>query len=202
MITVSEKVSGIKSISRCLYCNSTSYGKGCRFAPKGIHFHPQDPKKCSYCGSNSYGKGCKLNPFSDIHLHGIDYNKMFNESMKNKFLLSTLNKNYKEFEAYKLGIINSNGDKIKEPVTEQEQAAYSPETKTILKVKKYLGSKLDLINQTTILESASKLNYNKENHKIILRYEEKFNNIVAELYETAEEALKEGLSIEQVQALL
>ena len=202
MIPVSEKVSAFKLVSRCLYCNSTSYGKGCRFAPKGVHFHPQDPKKCSYCGSNSYGKGCKLNPFSDIHLHGIDYNKMFNESMKNKFLLSTLNKNYKEFEAYKLGIINSNGDKIKEPVTEQEQAAYSPETKTILKVKKYLGSKLDLINQTAILESASKLNYNKENHKTVLRYEEKINNIIAELHETTEEALKEGLSIEQVQALL
>jgi hypothetical protein len=202
MTPVSEKVSVFKPISRCLYCNSTSYGKGCRFAPKGVHFHPQDPKKCSYCGSTSYGKGCKLNPFSDIHLHGIDYNKMFNESMKNKFLLSTLNKNYKEFEAYKLGIINSNGDKIKEPVTEQEQAAYSPETKTILKVKKYLGSKLDLINQTAILESASKLNYNKENHKTVLRYEEKINNIIAELYETAEEALKEGLSVEQVQALL
>jgi hypothetical protein len=176
--------------------------RGADLRLKGVHFHPQDPKKCSYCGSTSYGKGCKLNPFSDIHLHGIDYNKMFNESMKNKFLLSTLNKNYKEFEAYKLGIINSNGDKIKEPVTEQEQAAYSPETKTILKVKKYLGSKLDLINQTAILESASKLNYNKENHKTVLRYEEKINNIIAELYETAEEALKEGLSIEQVQALL
>ena len=202
MIPVCEKVTAFKLVSRCLYCNSTSYGKGCRFAPKGVHFHPQDPKKCSYCGSTSYGKGCKLNPFSDIHLHGIDYNKMFNESMKNKFLLSTLNKDYKEFEAYKLGIINSNGDKIKEPVTEQEQAAYSPETKTILKVKKYLGSKLDLINQTAILESASKLNYNKENHKTVLRYEEKINNIIAELYETAEEALKEGLSVEQVQALL
>jgi len=202
MIPVSEKVSAFKPVSRCLYCNSTSYGKGCRFAPKGVHFHPQDPKKCSYCGSNSYGKGCKLNPFSDIHLHGIDYNKMFNESMKNKFLLSSLNKNFKDFEAYKLGIINSSGDKIKEPVTEQEQAAYSPETKTILKVKKYLGSKLDLINQTAILESASKLNYNKENHKTVLRYEEKFNNIIAELHETTEEALKEGLSIEQVQALL
>ena len=202
MIPVSEKVSAFKLVSRCLYCNSTSYGKGCRFAPKGVHFHPQDPKKCSYCGSNSYGKGCKLNPFSDIHLHGIDYNKMFNESMKNKFLLSTLNKDYKEFEAYKLGIININGDKIKEPVTEQEQAAYSPETKTILKVKKYLGSKLDLINQTAILESASKLNYNKENHKTVLCYEEKINNIIAELHETTEEALKEGLSIEQVQALL
>lgn len=197
-----KKVSAFKPVSRCMYCNSTSYGKGCKYAPKGIHFHPDDPKKCSYCGSTSYGRGCRLNPFSDIHLHGVDYNKMFNESFKNRFLLSALNKEYKDFEAYKLGIINENGDKIKEPVTEQEQAAYSPETKTILKIKKYLGPKLDLINQTAILESASKLNYNKDNHKKVLHYEQKINDIIAELHKTTEEALKEGLSIEQVQALL
>lgn len=197
-----KKVSVFKPVSRCMYCNSTSYGKGCRFAPKGVHFHPEDPKKCSYCGSTSYGRGCRLNPFSDIHLHGIDYNKMFNESLSNRFLLSMLNKEYKDFEAYKLGIINEKGDKIKEPITEQELQAYSPETKTILKVKKYLGSKLDLINQTAVLENINSLNYNKENHKKLLQFEEKFNNIFAELHKTTEEALKEGLSVEQVQKLL
>lgn len=197
-----KKVSVFKPVSRCMYCNSTSYGRGCKYAPKGVHFHPEDPKKCSYCGSTSYGRGCRLNPFGDIHLHGIDYNKMFNESLNNHFLLRELNKNYKEFEAYKLGIINANGDKIKEPVTEQEQHAYSPETKTILKVKKYLGSKLDLINQTAILESASKLNYNKDNHKKVLEYEQRINDIIAELHEVTDSALKEGLSLEQVQALL
>ena len=190
------------AISRCLYCGSTSYGKGCRFGPKGVHFHPNDPKKCSYCGSTNYGKGCRLNPINDIHLHGIDYNTMFNESLKNSFLLEMLNKKYKDFEAYKLGIINENGDKVREPVTEQELLAYSPETKTILKVKKYLGSKMDLINQTRILESSNKLNYNKENHKKLLQYEEKFNTIFAELHELTDEALQDGLSIEQVQVLL
>jgi len=197
-----KKPSVFKPISRCMYCNAASYGKGCKYAPKGVHFHPDDAKKCSYCGSTSYGRGCRLNPFSDIHLHGVDYNKMFNESLNNKFLLSELNKDYKEFMAYKLGIINANGDKIREPITEQEQQAYSPETKTILKIKKYLGPKLDLINQTAILESQSKLNYNKDNHKKLLEYEQKINNIIAELHETTENALKEGLSIEQVQALL
>jgi hypothetical protein len=127
---------------------------------------------------------------------------MFNEALNNRFLLRKLNKNYKEFEAYKLGIINNNGDKIKEPITEQEKAAYSPETKTILKLKKYLGSKLDLINQTAILESACKLNYNKENHVKVLEFEQKINTIIAELHKTTDEALKNGLSLEQVQALL
>lgn len=197
-----KKTSTFRPVSRCMYCNSTSYGKGCKYAPKGVHFHPDDAKRCSYCGSASYGRGCRMNPFSDIHLHGIDYNKMFNESFKNKFLLSILNKEYREFEAYKLGIINENGDKIKEPVTEQEMLAYSPETKTILKVKKYLGSKLELINQTALLEGTNKLNYNRENHKILLQFEEKFNNIFAQLHEATEQALKEGLSIEQVHKLL
>jgi len=202
MELITEKTSVFQPISRCMYCNSTSYGKGCKFAPKGVHFHPDNSKKCSYCGSTSYGRGCKLNPFTDIHLHGIDYNKMFNESLKNKFLLNMLNKEFKEFEAYKLGIINEKGDKIKEPVTIQELLAYSPETKTILKVKKYLGSKLDLINQTALLENSNKLSYNKDNHKKLLQYEEKFNNIFAELHQTADEALKEGLSVEQVQTML
>jgi hypothetical protein len=197
-----KKVSAFKPVSRCMYCNSTSYGRGCKYAPKGIHFHPEDPKKCSYCGSTSYGRGCRLNPFSDIHLHGIDYNKMFNESLKNKFLTQQLNKRFTDFEAYKLGIINEVGNKIKEPVTEQELAAYSPETKTILKIKKYLGSKLDLINQTAILENASKVEYNKENHKKFLEYEQKIDDIFAQLHETTDNAIKDGLTLEQVQALL
>ena len=174
-----KKATAFKPVSRCMYCNATSYGKGCRFAPNGVHFHPSDAKKCSYCGSTSYGKGCRLNPFSNLHLHGIDYNKMFNESFKNKFLTNQLNKNFTDFEAYKLGIINEKGDKVKEPITEQEKAAYSPETKTILKIKKYLGSKLDLINQTAILENASKVEYNKGSHKVFLEYEQKINDIFA-----------------------
>lgn len=192
----------MSKVSRCVFCGSTSYGRGCRYGPKGYHFHPDDSTKCSWCGSSSYGLGCRLNPNGDVHVHGVEYNIMIKESLKNRFLLTALNKDFKEFEAYKLGIINANGDKIKEPVTEQEQAAYSPETKTIIKVKKYLGSKLDLINQTAILESASKLDYNKENHKKVLEYELKINDIISELFKTTSEALKEGLSVEQVQALL
>jgi hypothetical protein len=202
MELIDEKKVFKSPVSRCLYCNAASYGKGCRYAPSGVHFHPDDPKKCSYCGSTSYGRGCRLNPFSDLHLHGIDYNKMFNETLKNKFLTQQLNKSFTDFEAYKLGIINEVGNKIKEPITEQELAAYSPETKTILKIKKYLGSKLDLINQTAILENASKTEYNKETHKTFLEYEQKINNIFAQLHETADNALKDGLTLEQVQALL
>jgi hypothetical protein len=192
----------MSKVSRCVFCGSSAFGTGCRYGPQGHHFHPSDPKKCSWCGSPAFGPGCRLNPTGKNHVHGIDFNPMIKENLKNRFMLRELNKEFTDFEAYKLGITNNNGDKIKEPVTEQEKAAYSPETKTILKIKKYLGSKLDLINQTAILESASKLNYNKDNHKKVLEYEQKINDIFADLHKTTDEALKEGLTLEQVQALL
>jgi hypothetical protein len=193
-------------VNRCIYCGSTSYGKGCKFGPQGIHFHPEDPKKCSYCGSTSYGKGCKFNPFNDIHMHGVEFNAMFKEtlqkSMYNHFLLNELNKKIENFLAYKLGIIDNDGNKIKEPITEEEKASYSPATKTILKIKKYLGPKLDLINQTALLESSNKLNYNKDNHKQILMYEEKFNEIFKQLHEATNNALNDGLTLEQIETMI
>lgn len=186
--------------SRCLYCNSTSYGKGCRYAPKGVHFHPSDPKKCSYCGSVSFGKGCKLNPFDDLHLHGINYNSMFKESLKNNFIIEQLSKDFKDYEAYKLGIIDEFGNKIKEPISEEEKASYSPTTKTFLKIKKYLGGKWDLIQSTMVLESVSKNDYSKETHQKFLQFENKIQDLITQLHEVTNQALSEGLTMEQVES--
>jgi len=206
MLDEAKKTLISSKVNRCIYCGSTSYGKGCKFGPQGIHFHPEDPKRCSYCGSTSYGKGCKFNPFNDIHMHGVEFNAMFKEtlqkSMHNQFLLNELNKKIENFVAYKLGIIDNNGNKIKDPITEEEKASYSPVTKTILKIKKYLGSKLDLINQTALLESSNKLNYNKNNHKQILMYEEKFNDIFKQLHEATDNALSDGLTLEQIETMI
>ena len=69
-------------------------------------------------------------------------------------------------------------------------------------IKKYLGSKLDLINQTALLESSNKINYNKDNHKLILMYEEKINDIFKQLHEVTDSALNDGLTLEQVETML
>jgi hypothetical protein len=200
MNLICEKSVIKQAISRCMYCNSTSYGKGCRYAPGGVHFHPNDPKKCSYCGSTSFGNGCKLNPFDNLHLHGINYNSMFKESLKNNFIIEQLNKDYKDYEAYKLGIIDENGNKIKEPITEAEKNAYSPTSKTFLKIKKYLGPKWDLIHSMIVLESESKIEYNKGNHQKFLDFETKIQNLITQLHELTNEALSEGLTLEQVES--
>lgn len=197
----------LKHKSRCTFCGSPDYGKGCRYGPHGVHFHPDNSTKCSYCGSPDYGKGCRLNPTGNIHVHGAVYNNMYKEHMQsfldNTILLNELKKDYKEFQCYALGIIDENGNKLKNPITEQEQLSYSSFTKTVLKLKKYLGSKIDLLEATNSLEKLSvPLNENVEHYKKILLYQEKIDNIINELYKTLEEAQQSGLPLEDVKRLV
>jgi hypothetical protein len=196
-----------KQHNRCMYCGSTSFGKGCRYAPHGVHFHPENSLRCAYCDSTSFGKGCKLNPISDLHIHGVNYNNMFRESVQsyldNSVILNEIKKEFKNFEACKLGIIDEKGNRIKNPVTEQEQLSYSPFVRTILKLKKYLGAKIDLLEASSKLEQSSIpvtesiVKYNK-----IVEYQDKVNAVVNELYKTLDEAQQDGLSLEDVKRLI
>lgn len=191
--------------SRCIYCSSPSYGKGCRYGPHGTHFHPEDGTKCAYCGSPSYGRGCRLNPTSDLHVHGINYNSMFKENIQSfldsNLLLNELKKPFCKFRAFDLGIINEQGNKIKEPVTEEEIASYGPFVKTILKLKKYLGSKIDLIEANNSLQKNNLFVEDIVQYKKILNYKDKVDNIVNQLFVVIEEAQLEGLSLDEIQKL-
>jgi len=196
----------MKPVNRCMYCGSPSYGKGCKYAPNGVHFHPNDAKKCSYCGSPNYGKGCKLNPFGEIHLHGVNYNQMFKESIQNilnnSLFLKTLCKDYVEFPCYKLGIIDEQGNKIRTPITEEEKNSYSGYTRTILKIKKYLGSKLDIITSSALLENSNNISVNSKNLKKVLEYEEKFNMLFEEFHKLIDECIEEGFDLEQIETII
>ena len=193
--------------SRCVFCSSPDHGKGCRFGPHGVHFHPDDSTKCSYCGSPDYGKGCRINPTGNIHIHGGVYNNMYKENMQsfldNNVLINELKKDYKEFECYKLGIVDANGNKIKTPITEQEQKSYSSFTRTVLKLKKYLGAKIELMEASDSLEKlTTPLNENIEHYKKVLQYQDKIDTIVNELYKTLDEAQQDGIPLEEVKKLI
>lgn len=196
-----------KQRSRCMYCGSVDRGKGCRYAPHGVHFHPDDSTKCAYCGSASYGRGCKLNPANDLHVHGTSYNNMFRESVQsfldNSVLINELKKDFKQFPAYKLGIIDQNGNKIKNPITEQEKVAFGPFVKTVIKLKKYLGAKTDLIEAGALLEHNSvPVQEDIVKYKKVLEYQDKVSDIVNELYKTLDEAQQEGLSLDDIKKLI
>jgi hypothetical protein len=190
-----------------MYCGSADHGKGCRFGPHGVHFHPDDSTKCGFCGSTSYGRGCRLNPTSDLHVHGSSFNSMYKESVQsfldNEILLKELKKDFRQFQCYKLGIIDKDGNKVKNPITEQEKLSFTPFVKTVLKLKKYLGSKLDLLEaQNDLSLSSLQLNENIEHYKKVLDYQDKVKTIVNELYKTLDEATEEGLCLEDIQKLL
>ncbi len=196
-----------KQISRCTFCGSPDYGKGCRFGPHGIHFHSDNPNKCSYCNSPDYGKGCRLNPTSNLHIRGAIFNNMYKENMQSfldsAVLLKELKKDYKEFQCYALGIIDENGNKIKPPTTLEEQLSYSSFTRTILKLKKYLGSKINLLEAHNSFEkSLVAINENIEHYKKVLNYQDKIETTINELYKILDEAQQDGLSPEDIKKLI
>jgi hypothetical protein len=63
---------GSVRMSKCRYCNSTSFGH-CSTSPSKKHEHIEDEKKCEFCGSSSYGH-CSTSPFGK-HRHGHGGNK-------------------------------------------------------------------------------------------------------------------------------
>lgn len=205
MNLICEKTT-LKSVSRCMYCGSPSFGKGCRYGPKGTHFHPTDPRKCSWCGSPDYGKGCKLNPFNNLHIHGIEYNTMIKENMEgvlqNQLFLSLLKQDITDYQAYKLNLIDKCGNKIKEPITEEEKQSLTPAVKTILRIKKFLGPKLDLIEHVTLLEKTQKIDFNKEKYQKLIAYENKVNDIIEQFHRLVESAYKDGISFEDLENLI
>jgi len=192
--------------SRCVYCGSVDYGKGCRYGPHGVHFHPNNSTKCAYCGSTDYGKGCKLNPTTNLHVHGIAYNSMIKDSIQsfldNEVLLKELKKDYTDFVAFERGIIDNSGNKIKEPITEEEKACFGPFVKTIIRLKKYLGAKIELMEASTKLTECSVQHGDLVKYKKLLEYQERITSNVNDLYQTLDEARQDGLSFEDINKLI
>lgn len=193
--------------SRCIYCGSTDYGKGCRIGPHRTHLHSGNSLKCVYCGSADYGRGCRINPTADLHVHGINFNTMYRENLQSfldhKCLLNELKKDYRQFKCYRLGLIDEQGNKLRNPITEEEQLSFTPMTKTILKLKRFLGPKIDLLNATNLLESDSlPFKNNIEYYKKLLEFQDKVGTVINELYKTLDEAQQQGLALEDLKNVL
>jgi hypothetical protein len=134
---------------------------------------------------------------------------MYKESVQslldNSVLLRELKKDYKDFECFRLGITDEQGNKTKNPETVQEHMSYSPFVKTILRLKKYLGAKVELIEASNMLGNVtivSSMTNDVEHYKKVLQYQERFDSIINELYQTLDEAQRDGLPFEDVKKLL
>lgn len=192
--------------NRCVFCGSLDYGKGCRFGPHGVHFHPEDTLKCAYCGSKDYGKGCRLNPTNNLHVHGGVYNNMYKESvqsfMDESLIINLLQQDYTDFECFKQGIIDSEGNKIKQPITEQEQNSYTSFVKTILRIKKFLGPKTDLLVLSKNLKESHSTSTDITKKIKFMKYRDRLNACVNNIHKTIDEAQQDGMSLEEINELL
>lgn len=197
-------------ISRCMYCNATAYGIGCIYSPNKYHVHVDDAEKCVFCGSRSTGVGCPYNPAKKkIHIHGAYYTTALNDSVKNGiiagYLLRELKEPFTDKPAYKLGLINANGMKMKEPDSKQEKRAFGILESLIFKLKRIMGHRADLISETLYLETIHKdvdIEEFKEQYEQEVILVDKMDRMSKEFFDVVTETISNGLPRDKVEHII
>jgi len=197
-------------MSKCIYCGSQAYGRGCPFSPHKIHVHLGNVRKCIYCGSVAMGMGCPFNPHSKMHVHGVEYNQMVRDSAEHTltsvYLIDKLNTPIEEHPAFQLGLIDAKGRKLREPETLEEKNAFTLTDQYIIRIKDMLGCKLDMVNTSLYLEhneveeiNAKQFAENYENELIIKR---KLTNLVEEFKILISDSKQQGLTTNSFEKIL
>ena len=74
--------------------------------------------------------------------------------------------------------------------------------KTIIRLKKFLGPKLNLMEAALIMESVNDEQEDIERYKKIVDYRERINDVIEEVYELLDEAHADGLQVEDIHRIL
>lgn len=205
------KISGTNTVSKCLYCGSPNYGKGCPYGPDGLHVHTDDPRSCVWCGSKNQGNGCPFNPFGKMHQRGYQYNPVIIESVKQGIvrgvLMKHLNTPVTETPAFKTGLINENYDRLRQPENIVEATMLSPTDIFIHRLVKVLGSRKELINSAQIFESnipsyQESADEVAERYRNELDYKDAIRDIINSLTESTKTACSNGLAPESAEKII
>lgn len=202
--------SDIKHISRCMFCNSTSYGTGCPYSPHRKHVHTGGLATCIYCGSTSVGSGCPYNPFTKIHLRGAQYNMMTAESIHKSLtaglFLNRLVQPITDMPAYKLGLIDERGHIVRESVNEDEKRALAPFDKYILKIRRLIGEDTtELFKSSVLLEMSSpkqNIAFDASVYEQEVKIKSDVKHIVENMATVFDDAVERGFSRAHVENLL
>ena len=196
--------------SKCLYCGSPSYGVGCPYSSHRKHVHVDDSKKCVYCGSSSFGVGCPYNPFSRLHVHGVDYNNALKESLHRSFtagiFLNRLMQPISECQAYKFGIVNDEGKKLRDPVNDEEKASYNPLDAHIFRLKRLIGEDtLALLHSNVIMNMLSEQReekFDSNKYELEISAQNKVNNLINDFKSVIEESTQSGIPMSIVENMI
>ncbi len=185
----------------CVYCGLPSYGRGCRFAPRGIHVHPT-ADKCMYCGLASIGRGCRFAPHG-IHVRFGDFGFIQHENVNSGFILgyilNSLSQPIEVHPAYKLGIVNESGDVIRKPVGDQECCACSPMEMMLINLKKRFGGAIDLtINESLFRSSINSTgSFDPDQYNAEMDFKSAIENVAEQFYNIIE-MYSNKLSMEKI----
>lgn len=187
--------------SNCLYCNLPIYGKGCRFAPNGLHVHATI-NKCMYCGLNAIGKGCRFAP-NGLHVKFNDFGFIQKENISRGmlagYLLKELEKPITCHEAYKQGIVDEHGTLKRKPDSESDRRVFNLLEQTLINLKKYLNKNTKTVINETLFCNCLKQNKAFDVHEYEKELELKLTieQIANQLYNTIEQ-YKEYMSTEKI----
>ena len=198
--------------SKCMYCSQTTYGKGCPYSPHRTHVHTDDPKRCIYCGQTTYGNGCSYNPFGKQHIHGVEFNLMIKESVHRSFsagvLFTRLLQPITETPAFKLGLIDAQGKRVKVPETLEERNALTPIDAYILRLHRLIGEgNLELLNSGTILSLLSEpinesAQFDAKRYEKEVELQERIANMVADYKSILFDACESNISIDKIENMV
>jgi hypothetical protein len=150
-------------MSRCIYCNSTSYGKPCLFSSTSTHVHFDTPDKCIYCGSKYLGSGCMYNPFGKNHIRGPQFLANVKEHTEKSVVLNylfeninnqddTYNSPLNRFYKRMCGIIANASQSLMEALSLHVKPTFSnlskEQTLKAFEIKKRISDQYKSINET------------------------------------------------------
>jgi hypothetical protein len=120
------------------------------------------------------------------------------------YLMSMLSESIVDMEAYKLGIIDEDGKRIKAPTTSKEFAAYGPLEEYIIGIKQTLGNNLDLLHGAMSVNLESKVSLEEYSRicESTLNLKEEFSSIGKEFNRIVTSAYESGLSRASIEKLI
>jgi hypothetical protein len=210
-----------KPKSKCIFCGSTQWGSNCPYSPlhPKIHIHqPINTDECIYCSSTRLGSGCPYSPTRQ-HVRGIPYQSymkegtetevtqeeaILQETLVTSYFIKRLFESFDDTQAFKLGVIDKNGRRLKLPVTLEEKASLTPFDLFINQIKRTLNNKLEIIKNSFNLTISTQEPINESvelfEKKCKLGY--KFKATIKEFNDLILESKKAGLSNDDVESLI
>ena len=80
-----------------------------------------------------------------------------NEAFLTAYLMKTLETPFVDMLAFKYGIIDEQGNQLKKPQTLEESLSYTSIDSYLIKLKKIIGNRTELLNYNTFLENSTNI---------------------------------------------